>query len=40
MHDGKPVYGFPADISMLEGCTPVYEEFDGWDEDISACRTF
>ena len=25
---------------MLEGCTPVYEEFDGWDEDISACRTF
>lgn len=40
MHDGKKVYGFPADISMLEGCTPVYEEFDGWTEDISACRTF
>lgn len=40
MLDGKPTEDFPADISILEKCTPVYEEFDGWDEDISSCRKF
>ena len=40
MRDGKRVDHFPADISMLEGCTPVYEEFDGWTEDITGCRKF
>lgn len=40
MRGGKRVDYFPADISMLEGCTPVYEEFDGWTEDISGCKTF
>jgi len=25
----------PADLGMLERCEPVYEEFDGWTEDIS-----
>ncbi len=40
MRDGKEVNDFPADISLLEGCTPVYEEFDGWTEDISGCKSF
>lgn len=40
MMDGKAVYGFPADISLLAHCTPVYEEFEGWTEDISECKTF
>ncbi len=40
MRDGKEVMHFPADISLLEGCTPVYEEFDGWTEDISGCKKF
>lgn len=40
MLDGKRMDSFPADISMLENCTPVYEEFDGWSEDITSCRTF
>lgn len=38
--DGKRTDNFPADISMLEHCTPVYEEYDGWSEDITACRKF
>ncbi len=40
MLDGKKTDSFPADISMLEHCVPVYEEFDGWSDDISTCRTF
>lgn len=31
---------FPADLSELELCTPVYEEVEGWDEDISSVRSF
>ena len=38
--DGKNIKYFPADISILERCTPVYEEFEGWTEDITACRKF
>ena len=37
---GKSVKDFPADISILEKCTPVYEKFEGWTEDITACRRF
>ena len=40
MLDGKKTDSFPADISMLADCVPVYEEMDGWSEDISACRKF
>lgn len=40
IRNGKVVKDFPSDISLLEGCEPVYEEFDGWDEDISSCKTF
>ena len=40
MRDGKVVSDFPADIMLLEGCTPVYEEFDGWSEDITNAKAF
>lgn len=40
MRNGKRVDDFPADISLLEDCTPVYEEFDGWNEDITDCKSF
>lgn len=40
MMDGKPVDDFPADISLLEHCTPVYTELDGWDDDITGCKSF
>ncbi|MDE6201558.1 MAG: adenylosuccinate synthase [Clostridiales bacterium] len=38
--NGKILKDFPADISILERCTPIYEEFEGWTEDITACRRF
>ncbi len=28
----------PADLKLLAGCTPVYEELEGWTEDISQAR--
>ncbi|MBD5132040.1 MAG: adenylosuccinate synthase [Clostridiales bacterium] len=38
--DGTETTDFPADISMLEGITPVYEEYEGWTEDLSGCKSF
>ncbi len=40
MRNGERVDHFPADISLLKDCTPVYEQFDGWTEDITKCKTF
>ena len=31
---------FPAELSVLSECEPVYEEFEGWNEDISKVRKF
>ncbi|HHW56798.1 MAG TPA: adenylosuccinate synthase [Clostridia bacterium] len=31
---------FPAGIEDLAGCEPVYEEFDGWEEDIKQVKKF
>lgn len=31
---------FPAELDMLERVEVEYESFDGWDEDISECRSF
>jgi adenylosuccinate synthase len=38
--DGERLAHFPADLSLLQRCRPVYEDLPGWDEDISAARTF
>ena len=38
--DGKIINDFPADLDELAKCTPVYEEFDGFDEDISGVRNY
>lgn len=40
MPDGSVIENFPATLEELEGCTPVYEEFEGFDEDISGCTSF
>jgi adenylosuccinate synthase len=31
---------FPARLSVLEQCEPVYHDFAGWSEPIDRCRTF
>jgi adenylosuccinate synthase len=40
LKSGEVLNEFPADFSLLEGCTPVYEEFEGFSEDITGCKTF
>ena len=37
---GERLTEFPANFADLEYCKPIYEEFDGFDEDITACRSF
>ncbi|MGE4548017.1 MAG: adenylosuccinate synthase [Intestinibacillus sp.] len=37
---GETITEFPANFADLEHCEPVYEEFDGFTEDISGCRSF
>ncbi|MCR4436603.1 MAG: adenylosuccinate synthase [Clostridiales bacterium] len=38
--DGRQINTYPANLKELAKCEPVYEEFDGWDEDISNIRRF
>lgn len=38
--NGETIKDFPVDISLLEGCEPVYVELPGWKEDISSCTSF
>ncbi len=37
---GKELKNFPAEISVLEQCEPVYETFPGWQEPTSSARSF
>ena len=39
-YKGQRIEEFPANFADLEHCTPIYEEFDGFDEDITGCRCF
>ena len=36
--DGAVIRHFPASLKELARCEPIYEEFDGWEEDISSMR--
>jgi len=36
--DGKIIRDFPADAAVLRECTPIYDELNGWKEDISEAR--
>ncbi len=38
--DGTIIKDFPATLEELHGCEPVYEEHAGFNDDISACRSF
>lgn len=38
--DGTVIRNFPASLEELSECEPIYETAEGFDEDISACRTF
>ena len=38
--DGSVIKHFPASLEELKDCEPVYETAEGFNEDISSCRTF
>ncbi|MBR7038309.1 MAG: adenylosuccinate synthase [Oscillospiraceae bacterium] len=38
--DGTQLRDFPASLEELADCAPVYEDFPGFDDDITACRKF
>lgn len=38
--NGKKVEGFPASLTDLEACTPIYETLPGWQTDISGVRKY
>lgn len=40
MPDGSVIENFPPTLEDLAGCEPVYEEFEGFNEDISKCTSF
>lgn len=38
--NGEITYDFPPTLEELAMCEPIYEEMDGWDEDISGIKEF
>ena len=38
--DGKRVDEVPVSQTDFHHAKPIYENFDGWDEDITGCKTF
>jgi adenylosuccinate synthase len=38
--DGAVLDEFPADLTRLTGCAPMYEELAGWTEPTRGCRQF
>ena len=38
--NGKTITDFPTDPVMLGKCTPIYEDMQGWKEDISEAKSF
>ena len=38
--DGKVIDYFPASLKDLEKCEPIYEEFEGWGEEVAEARNY
>ncbi|WFD10259.1 adenylosuccinate synthase [Tepidibacter hydrothermalis] len=36
----KVITEFPASLELIDKCEPIYEELDGWNEDITLATTF
>jgi adenylosuccinate synthase len=39
-YEGKVYTKFPPEIKILENCTPIYEELEGWTEDLTVVRKY
>ena len=38
--DGRKIKSLPASLTALAGCRPIYEEMEGWQEDITKIRRY
>jgi adenylosuccinate synthase len=38
--NGEVIENFPASLDFLAECKPLYKELNGWNQDISNCKTF
>ncbi|MGX9136553.1 adenylosuccinate synthase [Rummeliibacillus sp. JY-2-4R] len=38
-YNGETITEYPANLHIIEGCKPIYEELPGWTEDITGCKT-
>ncbi|MFN8110984.1 MAG: adenylosuccinate synthase [Thermoleophilia bacterium] len=36
--DGEVLHDFPYHQTVFHGCTPVYTDMPGWDDDLTGCR--
>lgn len=39
-YQGQRLEEFPNDLEILEQCTPIYEEVDGWQSDLSGAQCY
>ncbi len=39
VYNGQKIEQYPADLTVLAQCTPMYETLPGWEEDITHVRT-
>lgn len=40
LSEGKEITEFPAGLQALQNCEPIYEEMEGWDEELTGIRKF
>jgi len=38
--NGNALKSFPTDVERLDQVIPIYEELDGWNEDITQCKSY
>lgn len=38
--EGNRYEQFPPEMAVIEGCTPIYEDMEGWQEDISSITSY
>jgi adenylosuccinate synthase len=39
-YEGKKITDFPTDLTKLEKCVPVYEEYPGWKTSLVDCKKY
>ena len=39
-HKGNVIKDFTTNLKILQNCQPIYEEFDGWWDDLTKVRTY